>query len=85
MPALDFKGKQHIYAHHHRAVQHGKTGRFRLGGHTRSHLSARIARDYPDIHWRMLNGEFKSAADMARAAGIPLRRAMSVGLIVNVQ
>ena len=40
---------------------------------------------WPDIHWRMLNGEFKSAADMARAAGIPLRRAKSVGLIVNVQ
>ena len=37
------------------------------------HLTARIARDRPDIWERMKNGEFTSVAAAAREAGIPVR------------
>ena len=48
------------------------------------YLSARIARDHPEIHRRMMNGEFKSMAEAARAAGIYRPRPKSVGLITDV-
>jgi len=35
-------------------------------------LTARIRRDHPDIHQRMLAGEFAHVSDAARAAGIPV-------------
>ena len=40
------------------------------GSTNKAYLSARIARDYPDILERMVRGEFKSVAAAARAAGI---------------
>ena len=48
------------------------------GGHLR-----RIARDHPEIHRRMVNGEFKSVSAAAREAGILRQRAKSVSLTTN--
>lgn len=46
-----------------------------------TYLTARIARDHPEIHRRMMNGEFKTVADAARAAGIHRKRTRTVGLL----
>ena len=62
------------------AIPLGKNGGVRVKGQPDAHkaaygqsaayLSARIARDHPDILERMVRGEFKSVAAAARAAGI---------------
>ena len=52
-----------------------------LGGNRTDYLTARIARDRPDIWERMKLGEFDSVAAAAREAGIPLpkpRRTVSL-------
>ena len=48
------------------------------------YLTSLIARDHPEIHRRMINGEFKTVADAARAAGIYRPQPKSVGLISDV-
>lgn len=55
------------------------------GSRGADYLSARIARDHPEIHRRMMNGEYKSVAAAARAAGIYRPRPKSVGLISDVE
>ena len=45
------------------------------------YLTARIARDRPDIWKRMQSGEFKSVAEAARAAGIFKPRRKTVALL----
>jgi hypothetical protein len=57
---------------------------FDLRGNTPEYLAARIARDHPDIYERMQNGEFKSAAEAARAAGILKTPPQRVGLLADV-
>ena len=55
------------------------------GKGTVDYLTARIARDAPEVWERMKRGEFKSAAEAARAAGIRLaKRKKSVTLSDNV-
>ena len=54
------------------------------GSNRSDYLAARIARDHPEIHRRMMNGEFKSVADAARAAGIYRARPKSIGLVPDV-
>ena len=54
------------------------------GSRRAEYLTARIARDHPEIHRRMMNGEFKTVADAAREAGIYRPRSKSVGLISDV-
>ena len=49
------------------------------------YLTARIARDRPDIHQRMLNGEFTTVAAAAREAGLLKIRPKSIGLIQDVR
>ena len=62
----------------------GQTPKNGKGGAKADYLTARIARDHPEIHRRMMNGEFKTVADAARAAGIYRPRSKSVGLISDV-
>lgn len=73
---------------------HGGEGRDReqsggmqvgYGSRGADYLTARIARDHPEIHRRMMNGEYKSVAEAARAAGIYRPRPKSVGLISDVE
>ena len=52
-----------------------------LGSTGADYLTARIARDRPDIWERMKRGEFTSVAAAARAAGILKSRPKSIGLI----
>ena len=76
----------------HGTNQHSTNGD---GGHVAQHvlpsstrtdyLTARIARDRPDIHQRMLNGEFTTVAAAARAAGISKPRPKSVGLVQDLR
>ena len=47
-------------------------------------LAARIERDHPEIHERMQNGEFISATEAARAAGILKTPPKRVGLLSDV-
>ena len=49
------------------------------------YLSARIARDRPDIWERMKRGEFKSVAEAARAAGINIPKHKRVVVNGNVE
>ena len=49
------------------------------------YLARRIARDHPDVQRRLLNGEFKSFADAARAAGIYREKTKHVGLVDDVK
>ena len=53
-------------------------------GNRKKYLIARIARDHPMIHRRLMNGEFKSATDAARAAGIYRPPTKRVGLVPDV-
>ena len=54
------------------------------GGSKADYLTARIARDHPEIHRRLINGHFKSVSEAARAAGIHRTRPKSVGLVSDV-
>lgn len=54
------------------------------GGNRTEQLAARIARDHPEIHKRMQNGEFMSATEAARAAGILRAPPKRVGLLSDV-
>ena len=53
-------------------------------GSSKAYLLARIARDNPDVFERVKAGEFKSAAEAARAAGIKLTRTKTTALSDNV-
>ena len=55
------------------------------GSRRGDYLAARIARDRPDIHQRMLNGEFTTVAAAARAAGLSKPRPKSVGLVQDLR
>ena len=59
----------------------GATGHIPRGSAQLGYLTARIARDHPEIHRRMMNGEFKTVADAAREAGIYRKRTRTVGLL----
>ena len=60
-------------------------GRGRTGTSSQ-YLMARIARDNPEVHRRAMNGEFKSVAEAAKEAGIPLtKRTRTVSLSKNVE
>ena len=61
----------------------GYTGNV-LRSNRAEYLTARIARDHPDILDRMADGEFESVTAAARAAGIIKARPKRVGLIANV-
>ena len=52
----------------------------RRGSHNAKYLTARIARDRPDIWERMKAGEFTSVAAAARAAGIPYKVRQRIAL-----
>ncbi len=54
-------------------------------GNQTAYLMARIARDRPDVLERVKQGEFKSAAEAARAAGIAPKRTKTVALSDNVE
>ena len=56
----------------------------RNGRQSTDYLSARIARDHPDIWERMKQGEFSSVAEAARAAGIKLYKPKKIVLSHNV-
>ena len=47
-------------------------------------ISARLARDYPEIWERMKRGEFASAADAAREAGLKVDQPKSIRLHTDV-
>jgi hypothetical protein len=64
----------------HHAGQHTT----RNGRQSTDYLSARIARDHPDIWERMKQGEFASVAEAARAAGIKLYKPKKIVLSDNV-
>ena len=55
------------------------------GSASAERLTARIARDHPEIHERMKAGEFKSPTEAARAAGILQAPPKRVGLISDVR
>ena len=59
-------------------------GQVPYGSNSTDYLTARIARDHPEIFTRMKNGEFDSVAAAAREAGIYKERTKSVGLIKDV-
>lgn len=54
--------------------------RVQYGPRAVGYLTARIARDHPDIWERMKAGEFSSVAAAARAAGIPYKVSKTVAL-----
>ncbi len=54
-------------------------------GSSTAYLMARIARDNPDVLERVKAGEFKSAAEAARAAGIKVTRTKTTALSDNVE
>ncbi len=62
----------------------GAKGHLERGSNRARYLIARIARDHPEIHRRMMNGEFKTVAEAAREAGIYRPRQKSVGLISDI-
>lgn len=55
------------------AVQHQEFTRTKRGSSHADYLTARIARDRPDVWERMKAGEFTSVAAAAREAGIPYK------------
>ena len=62
------------------ALEHNSFG----GSKSTAYLMARIARDKPDVLERVKAGEFKSAAEAARAAGIEVRRTKTTSLSDDV-
>ena len=73
---------------HHGANQHreGGSGQVRMqrGRGIMDYLIARIARDRPDVLERIKQGEFKTAAEAARAAGIIRKKTKRVSLGDNI-
>lgn len=55
------------------------------GSNQTAYLMARIARDRPDVLERAQQGEFKSATDAARAAGIVFKRTRTMSLSDDVE